>query len=148
MHTVICIQLLFQFVVMWIHTLCQTGLHTLKQTEPLPWGSMGFIPDRGWCSEENQCMKSASDQHEQSGVWRRMVGQGLCRDNTYGFQDSRQGSSQCCSLRAWKRGHVSGCRRKHRGRGRRLDGTQKPQRQCPCAGLRVFLGDTEQPCGY
>ena len=35
-------------------------------------------------------MKSASDQHEQSGVWRRMVGQGACRDNTCGFQAREQ----------------------------------------------------------
>ena len=50
---------------MRVHTLCQSGLHTPKQTGLLPWGSRVFIPDRGWCSEENQRRERASGQREQ-----------------------------------------------------------------------------------
>lgn len=115
MHTVICIQLLFQFVghVSSYFVTDRATCTEIRQNHCLgaAWASYQTL---GWCSEENQCRKGASDQHEQR-VWQRMVGQGLCRDNTCGFQDSRQRSSQCC-LRAGKRGHASGHRRKHRRR--------------------------------
>ena len=92
---------------MWVHTLCQTGLHALKQTEPLPWGSMGFIPDRGWCSEENQCSKVPGISMNRAGCGGGRWGR-VSAEITLVGKDSRQGSSQCCSLRAGKRGHASG----------------------------------------
>ena len=116
------------------------GLHAPKQTEPLPWGSRGFIPDRGWCFEENQRRAHASGQREQrmgcgGGCWGRVSAK-----ITPAGKDSRQGSSVCHSPRARKRGHARVSRRKHRGRERKLDGTRKPQDLCPHAGPRGLPG--------
>ena len=55
-------------------------------------------------------------------------------------KESRQGSSQCCSPRAGKRRHDRDPGRRHRGRGRRLNGTRKPQGLCPRAGPRGLPG--------
>ena len=98
------------------------------------WGNMCLIPDRGWCYEESQSRKRALDQCEQrvgygGGWWGR-----VSPEVTLVGKDSRQGSSQCYSPRARKRSHASGCRQKHRGRWRRMDGPWKPQGPCPCTG--------------
>lgn len=94
-------------------------------------------------------MQGATSRISVSRGWvrSRVVGRVSAEITPVG-KDSRQGSSQCRSPRPGEESHACGHRRKHRGRGRRLDGTGTPRARVHVQAPGVFLDDTEQPCGF